>query len=273
MWWKHNKRKILVTALIAAVLAAAFYIGGDTPGARGWTAGSGSAAGSAPQELAGAAQAAAEKVEAEKADAKEADAAEAAAKPIEKEAAAPAASDPPTPEGDQTENPPAESAREQVEPTPETPPAPVKPQEAAQSAYSCTISISCAEALNHLDFADAEKAEVIPSDGWILNPLSVSFEEGENAFDVLSRTCQAQGIHMEYMNTPLYNSAYIEGIANLYEFDVGEQSGWMYRVNDWFPNYGCSRYQLKDGDRIDWVYTCELGADVGGGLAGGSQRD
>ena len=56
----------------------------------------------------------------------------------------------------------------------------------------------------------------------------------------------------------------IEGIANLYEFDCGELSGWMYKVNDWFPNYGCSRYELKDGDKVEWVYTCDLGKDVGG---------
>lgn len=64
----------------------------------------------------------------------------------------------------------------------------------------------------------------------------------------------------------MYNSAYIEGIHNLYEFDVGELSGWMYSVNDWFPNYGCSRYQLQDGDVVEWVYTCDLGEDVGRGF-------
>ena len=55
----------------------------------------------------------------------------------------------------------------------------------------------------------------------------------------------------------------MEGIANLYEFDVGSFSGWMYKVNGWFPNYGCSRYQLKAGDVICWEYACDLGADVG----------
>ena len=45
---------------------------------------------------------------------------------------------------------------------------------------------------------------------------------------------------MEFENTPMYNSAYIEGIHNLYELDCGERSGWMYKVNDWFPNYGCA---------------------------------
>ena len=105
---------------------------------------------------------------------------------------------------------------------------------------------------------------VEPEDGWILKPMTVTFYEGESVFNILQRTCKQQKIHMEFENTPVYNSAYIEGINNLYEFDVGNLSGWMYRVNGWFPNYGCSRYQLKDGDVIEWVYTCDLGKDVGG---------
>ena len=77
-------------------------------------------------------------------------------------------------------------------------------------------------------------------------------------------------IHMEFRNTPIYDSAYIIGINNLYEFDVGELSGWMYNVNGWFPNYGASRYQLKEGDVVEWLYN--LGIDVGGYSAVGRRR-
>ena len=38
----------------------------------------------------------------------------------------------------------------------------------------------------------------------------------------------------------------------------------MYKVNDWFPNYGCSRYALQEGDKVEWLYTCDLGDDIGG---------
>ena len=69
----------------------------------------------------------------------------------------------------------------------------------------------------------------------------------------------------------MYSSAYVEGINNLYEFDVGSLSGWMYNVNGWYPNYGCSRYQVKDGDVVEWCYTCDLGEDLGSGM-GGSWR-
>ena len=153
-----------------------------------------------------------------------------------------------------------------TDPVPEGKPLPVEPQDAAisETAYTCTISISCATILNHMDWLDPEKVELVPEDGWILEPTEVTFYEGESVFNVLQRTCKQQGIHMEFENTPMYNSAYIEGIHNLYEFDCGELSGWMYKVNEWFPNYGCSRYQLKAGDVVCWEYTCDLGVDIGG---------
>ena len=161
----------------------------------------------------------------------------------------------------------------QTDPVPEGKPIPVEPEdvEIGDAAYTCTLSISCATILDNLDLCDPEKVELVPADGWILQPMTVTFYEGESVFNVLQRTCKQQKIHMEFSNTPIYNSAYIEGIHNLYEFDVGNLSGWMYKVNGWFPNYGCSRYQLKDGDDIEWVYTCDLGYDVGGGYATGSE--
>ena len=129
--------------------------------------------------------------------------------------------------------------------------------------WTCTISISCATILDNMDDLDEEKLDIVPADGWILEPMIVTFHEGESVFDVLVRVCREQNIHMEFVDTPMYNSAYIEGIHNLYEFDCGPLSGWMYKVNEWFPNYGCSRYALKDGDIVCWVYTCDLGKDVG----------
>ena len=151
-------------------------------------------------------------------------------------------------------------------PVPDGKPLPVEPQDAKISAlaYTCTLSVSCSTILDNLKKLDAAKTALVPDDGWILPPTQVVFYEGESVFHVLQRTCKQQKIHMEFQDTPIYNSAYIEGIQNLYEFDAGELSGWMYSVNGWFPNYGCSRYQLKDGDTVCWVYTCDLGRDVGG---------
>ncbi len=152
-----------------------------------------------------------------------------------------------------------------TDPIPEGKPAPVEPQNAklGDESRTCTISISCATILDNMEQLEEEKEPLVPEDGWILEPVEVRFTEGESVFDVLLHTCQENKIHMEYTDTPMYNSAYIEGIHNLYEFDCGSLSGWMYSVNGWFPNYGCSRYALQDGDVVEWVYTCDLGKDVG----------
>lgn len=151
--------------------------------------------------------------------------------------------------------------------TPENAPTPVDPADAeiTQTVNTCTISISCATILNNLDDLTEGKEDLVPPDGWLLKPLDVEFNEGKSVFELLRLVCQQEKLHMEFEDTPIYNSAYIEGIGNLYEFDCGPLSGWQYRVNGWFPNYGCSRYQVQSGDVIEWVYTCDLGADVGGG--------
>ncbi|MGM9626294.1 MAG: DUF4430 domain-containing protein [Eubacteriales bacterium] len=48
----------------------------------------------------------------------------------------------------------------------------------------------------------------------------------------------------------------------LYEFDFGDLSGWIYKVNGETPSVGCGDYVLSDGDEIAWLYTCDLGNDL-----------
>ncbi len=129
---------------------------------------------------------------------------------------------------------------------------------------TCTITIVCPTIFDNLNSLNEEKAPFVPKDGTILPSTKVTFTEGETVFDVLRRVCDAAQLQIEYSYTPLYESYYVEGINHLYEFDCGPESGWMFKVNEWFPNYGCSAYTLKDGDDIVWCYTCTgLGADVG----------
>ncbi len=153
-----------------------------------------------------------------------------------------------------------------TDPVPAGKPMPVEPENqevSTEQSYTCTFSIECSTILNNLEDLDPDKLDCVPSNGTILKTTTVTFYEGESVYDVLQRVCKDNGIHMEASWTPVYNSAYIEGIHNLYEFDCGNLSGWMYRVNGWYPNYGSSRYQLAQGDVVEWRYTCDLGNDVG----------
>ena len=61
----------------------------------------------------------------------------------------------------------------------------------------------------------------------------------------------------------VYSTIFIKGINYLYDRSCGELSGWMYKVNGEFPGVGCSAEKLENCDIIEWVYTCDLGQDVG----------
>lgn len=257
MWWKKNKWRVILPVVLVVVLAAAFWYGGGSPGSQGWSV----KPSSTPEQVLQATP----EVTPENTPA------------APEKTPAPTVEVTPEPTREATPEPPAETQAMVIDPAtgkdkyltdpvPEGRPAPVEPEDATVSdtACTCTISISCATILDNMDWLDAEKADLVPVDGWILQPVTVTFYEGESVFNVLQRTCKQNGIHMEFSNTPMYNSAYIEGIANIYEYDCGDLSGWMYKVNDWFPNYGCSRYALSDGDVVCWLYTCELGDDIGG---------
>ena len=285
---KNNRKKIIAGLVILAVLAVAFWYGGNAPGLRGWNVGKAEEpAETVAEPVEEVQQPEEEQAPAEAPDEPEAPAEESETIPEEQPAEAP--EEHPTEEPLVEEPAPEEPSGPAIgpesmdidpatgkdkyltDPVPEGKPAPVEPQDVTVTdvAHVCTISISCTTILDHMDWLDPEKVELVPEDGIILAPVTVTFYEGESVFNVLQRTCRQNGIHMEFENTPMYNSAYIEGIHNLYEFDCGELSGWMYSVNGWFPNYGCSRYALQDGDVIRWVYTCDLGYDVGGGYAVG----
>jgi len=127
----------------------------------------------------------------------------------------------------------------------------------------CTLSISCNTVLNNMALLDKNKMDIIPENGIILDKITVTFNDGESVFNVLRRETKKNKIHLEFSNTPVYNSVYIEGIGNLYEFDCGELSGWTYKVNGISPGYSSSEYTVKSGDKIEWLYTCDLGKDVG----------
>lgn len=128
---------------------------------------------------------------------------------------------------------------------------------------TCTLEIRCDTLLAHMDELTEGKAELVPEDGVLLAETTVEFQAGDSVFDVLRKVLRQEKLHFEYTDARAYGSVYIEGIGNLYEFDCGAQSGWMYRVNGVYPGLGCSGYTLSDGDAIAFCYTCDLGADLG----------
>lgn len=108
-------------------------------------------------------------------------------------------------------------------------------------------------------------SEFIPEDGCILKETTYAFAPDETVYDILVRAVKENKLHMEKKKTGSGpRDYYICGIANIYEYDWGELSGWMYYVNGESPSVGCGEYRVKDGDRIEWLYTREIGRDLKG---------
>lgn len=97
--------------------------------------------------------------------------------------------------------------------------------------------------------------------GVILSPAAYEIEKNETALELLKRITRKHKIQMEYQGSKTF--AYVEGIDNLYEYDHGAESGWMYKVNGEFPSKASGSWIVNPGDTIEWLYTLDLGKDIG----------
>ena len=115
-----------------------------------------------------------------------------------------------------------------------------------------TMSIRCDKV--------AGQAEHIPADGVLLTESTFPIAEGDTVYTILTDAARSHGIHME--SSGANGLMYIHGIGNIYEFDFGDLSGWIYSVNGESASVGCDQRIVTDGDRIEWHYTLELGKDI-----------
>ncbi len=141
------------------------------------------------------------------------------------------------------------------------------PQAVTEDCQTVTLSVSCETILeNYEELNDSvKKSGGVPENGVILPEGEYVLCSGDTVFDILDRALKYNKIHFDYTggSQNKLDTVYIKGINNIYEYDCGSLSGWMYSVNGEFSRMECSDYVLSDGDKIEWVYTCDLGRDVG----------
>lgn len=128
-----------------------------------------------------------------------------------------------------------------------------------------TLTIRSDAVLGAMNKLKPELREYVEEDGIILEKMEYVLRPEDTVFDILNRATRHHRIQMEFQGADMniYNSVYVQGIQYLYEFSCGPLSGWMYKVNGEFPNYGVSQYKVHDGDEIEFHYTCDLGRDIG----------
>ncbi len=128
--------------------------------------------------------------------------------------------------------------------------------------------------------------------GYVIEPVKVPFYEGDNIAKLtvdligednyVSSGSVESGFYLSSVkdndtreaNVPQYILDNIGDVGErsregwLGEFDYAFMSGWMYSVNNKFPNFGASDLEPTDGDVIRWQFTLSgFGMDIGGGYA------
>jgi len=110
---------------------------------------------------------------------------------------------------------------------------------------------------NHAAFAVHGKDGEI-----ILDAVFVKYKDRMSVADLSKAICRELEIPISFSG--IGPMAYVQGIANLFEFDNGPESGWVYCVNGEFQGVSSGDYTVRECDYVEWFYTLDLGKDVGG---------
>lgn len=132
-----------------------------------------------------------------------------------------------------------------------------------ENSQTVTMSIDCKTILDNMENLE-EGLEDYVGDGIILEDKEYVLREGDTVFEMLKRVTSYNKILIEYQGADknIYNSIYVKGINHIYEYSCGELSGWVFLVNGEQSDISCGKYKLKDGDKIQWIYSCNLGRDL-----------
>ena len=120
---------------------------------------------------------------------------------------------------------------------------------AAEGNIIVTISIMC----DSLKDVDAELMDKVSDNGTILKETELELKEGATALDALKESgkdCAETGGMVTEIN----------GLAG---GAAGEMSGWLFKHEGDFPPVGAGDLELKNGDRVEFVFTTNGGEDLG----------
>lgn len=126
-----------------------------------------------------------------------------------------------------------------------------------EKKHTCSFTIECRLILDRKDLWRDGLEEVVPGDGVFFSG-KIRYKKGQSVYDILKKICDKNDILLDADYTPLYDTYYVRGIGNLYEFDCGSESGWKYKVNGVLPGVGSSLYEIKDDDEIVFFYDTEI---------------
>ena len=98
---------------------------------------------------------------------------------------------------------------------------------------------------------------------WMKNK-SVTIEEDSTVYDAFMEALEDSDIEQEGAKSGYIESMTKDGVT-LGEFDEGDNSGWLYKVNGDLPDVGIKDFEVEDGDKILFYYTQDWKKDPDAG--------
>lgn len=131
-----------------------------------------------------------------------------------------------------------------------------KTEESNQSTKNTTDSTNTIQ--NQTDNKIKVSVQVIGVDSTMMTG-TISIDKEATAYSVLKQLASQKGVSIEING--FGSTIYVKKIGDIAEFDKGNKSGWLYRVNGVRPNCGANSYVLSDGDNVKWYYTIDYTKD------------
>lgn len=103
-----------------------------------------------------------------------------------------------------------------------------------------------------------------PDVGYWMKNKYVTVDEGATVYHAFVKALEGSGITQEGAESGYVSSMTYKG-KTLGEFTLGENAGWLYKVNGELPNVGLTSYKIEDGDSILWYYTEDWTKDSAAG--------
>ena len=134
---------------------------------------------------------------------------------------------------------------------------PVESHAPQPQTVTCTVGIDCKTAVEK---GNAIALKIAPS-GVIASKMTVEIPAGGSVYDALQAAAKKQGLVITKSGSG--KNVYITGIQSLGEGDAGAGSGWMYLLNVKAVQKSAGTQTVRQGDVIQWRYTCDAGKDIG----------
>lgn len=103
-----------------------------------------------------------------------------------------------------------------------------------------------------------------PDVGYWMKNKYVTVDEGATVYHAFIKALEGSGIAQEGAESGYVSSMTYQG-RTLGEFTLGENDGWLYKVNGELPDVGLTSYEIEDGDSILWYYTEDWTKDSSAG--------